>query len=257
MDDSQVQKGKRVVAATKNQRLDKMLGHVGYGTRKDIKSIVRAGRVSVNGQVASDSGMHVELESAVVVVDDKPVLYREHVYLMLNKPNGVVSATEDARDRTVIDLLDAQWQHFKLFPVGRLDKDTEGLLILTDDGKLAHRLLSPKHHVAKSYFACIDGRVTDSDVGAFQRGLTLSDGYKTLPAELSILVAADVSQVEVTVYEGKFHQVKRMFEAVGKTVVYLKRIRMGSLELDTSLELGAYREVLQHELAQLSQPPTS
>lgn len=243
------------MSETTRQRLDKMLGHCGYGTRKAIKSLVKAGRVTVNGQTASDSGMHLDVQSDTVEVDGEMIHYREHIYLIMNKPSGVISATTDAREPTVVDLLTDMWQVFQPFPVGRLDKDTEGLLILTDDGKLAHRLLSPKHHVPKTYYARINGLVTNSDVLYFQQGVTLSDGYVTLPAQLSILASGDVSEIHVTLFEGKYHQVKRMFEAVGKNVQYLQRIRMGNLDLDSRLQLGEVRELEARELAQLFEVP--
>lgn len=170
---------------------------------------------------------------------------------MMNKPQGVISATEDKKDKTVIDLLDPLAQHFKPFPVGRLDKDTEGLLILTNDGQLTHQLLSPKKHVPKLYFAVIDGCVTEEDIRKFKEGVTLEDGYFTKPGDLTILSSGDVSEIELTIMEGKFHQVKRMFEAVGKKVTYLKRMRMGSLQLDETLELGDYRPLTEEELEAL------
>ncbi|MDF2938386.1 MAG: pseudouridine synthase, partial [Paenibacillaceae bacterium] len=185
------------------------------------------------------------------------VVYREFVYLMLHKPPGYISATEDTRDPTVLDLIGGEYGHFDLFPVGRLDKDTEGLLLLTNDGKLAHELLSPKKHVPKTYFARVSGGpVGEDDAAAFRAGVRLDDGYETLPAHLSILEPGDAAKgtearIELTIMEGKFHQVKRMFEAVGKKVVYLKRISMGSLSLDHTLALGAYRELTEEELTAL------
>ena len=179
------------------------------------------------------------------------VVYKEFIYLMMNKPQGVISATEDNRDRTVIDLLSGEHQHFEPFPVGRLDKDTEGFLLISNDGKLAHDLLSPKKEVPKTYFAHIDGKVDEADVESFAEGLTLDDGYLTKPGKLRVIRSADVSEIELTITEGKFHQVKRMFEAVGKKVVYLKRLSMGPLQLDDSLKLGEYRELTEEEVAML------
>lgn len=172
---------------------------------------------------------------------------------MMNKPPGVVSATEDHQDETVIDLLEIEDLVFDPFPVGRLDKDTEGLLLITNDGQLAHRLLSPKKHVPKTYFAVIDGEVTERDIEAFKNGVTLDDGYKTKPGELKILKSGLTSDIELTITEGKFHQVKRMFQAVGKRVIYLKRISMGPLKLDETLELGEYRELTDEELQKLKE----
>ena len=171
----------------------------------------------------------------------------------MNKPPGVISATEDKHDQTVIDLLDPFAQHFEPFPVGRLDKDTEGLLLITNDGTLTHNLLSPKKHVPKWYYAKIDGVVTEEDIAAFKLGVTLEDGYHTKPGELIILQSGEQSEIELMIQEGKFHQVKRMFEAVGKKVTYLKRLSMGSLKLDPELELGDYRQLTKEELEGLMQ----
>ena len=166
----------------------------------------------------------------------------------MHKPQGIISATEDKFDRTVIDLLDPLDQHFEPFPVGRLDKDTEGLLLITNDGQLAHNLLSPKKHVPKWYYAKIDGVVTEADIEAFKQGVTLDDGYHTKPGELKILASGEQSEIELMIQEGKFHQVKRMFEAVGKKVTYLKRLSMGSLTLDPELPIGEYRALTEEEL---------
>ncbi|MET4561995.1 pseudouridine synthase [Lysinibacillus parviboronicapiens] len=232
-------------------RLDKLLANMGYGSRKEVKQLLKQKAVSVDGTYVKDAAMHVDPEKQDVSVFGERVLYTEFVYYMMNKPPGVISATEDLRDETVIDLLEPLHQHFQPFPVGRLDKDTEGLLLLTNDGVLAHNLLSPKKHVPKVYYALIEGIVTESDGEAFARGVELDDGYITKPGELVILKSAQQSEIELTIQEGKFHQVKRMFEAVGKRVTYLKRLSMGSLKLDDSLELGAYRELTIEELASL------
>jgi len=221
---------------------------MGYGTRKEVKQLLKQKGVTVDGEVVKDSSMHVNPDSQEVSVFGERVQYTEFLYLMMNKPPGVISATEDNFDRTVIDLLDPLAQHFKPFPVGRLDKDTEGLLLITNDGQLAHNLLSPKKHVPKTYYAKIDGEVTQSDIEAFQRGVELDDGYVTKPGELIILSSGSKSEIELTIQEGKFHQVKRMFESVGKKVTYLKRLSMGSLRLDESLNLGDYRELTVEEL---------
>ncbi|MDQ1909754.1 pseudouridine synthase [Paenibacillus sp. GD4] len=237
-------------------RLDKLLAHAGFGTRSEIKLLVKRGAVTVNDKKVKDSGQQVNPELDQITVDGEPVRYREFVYLMLNKPQGVVSATEDNRDRTVIDLLDEQYAHFELFPVGRLDKDTEGLLLLTNDGKLSHNLLSPRKHVPKTYYADVQGEVTEEDQAAFREGVTLDDGYRTMPAELRILEAGDParsvpSRIELTIMEGKFHQVKRMFESVGKKVLFLKRLSMGPLELDPELPTGSCRELTEEEVRKL------
>ncbi|AMA74771.1 MULTISPECIES: pseudouridine synthase [Aneurinibacillus] len=229
-------------------RLDKLLANMGYGTRKEVKKLCKSGAVKVDGEPVKDSSIHVNPDTQEVEIYGEIIQYREFVYLMMNKPQGVISATEDLVEETVVDLLDPEFYTFDVFPVGRLDKDTEGLLLLTNDGKLAHELLSPKKHVPKRYFARIEGRVTEADGAAFRAGVTLDDGYKTLPAELTILSQGSVSEIELVIYEGKYHQVKRMFEAVGKKVVYLKRIAMGALQLDEALEPGEYRELTEAEV---------
>lgn len=234
-------------------RVDKLLGHMGCGTRSEIKKWAKSGLIAVNGMIVKDSGKQIDPENDVVHLDGEEIKYREFVYIMLHKPPGVISATEDTRERTVVDLLPEEMRVFDPFPVGRLDKDTEGLLLLTNDGKLAHELLSPRKHVPKTYYARVAGKVVEEDITAFQQGVELDDGYMTQPAALVILMHEEqgdtvYSHIEVTITEGKFHQVKRMFEAVGKQVVYLKRLTMGSLTLDTELALGAWRELSASEL---------
>ncbi|MGM1046947.1 MAG: pseudouridine synthase [Bacillota bacterium] len=236
------------------QRLDKVLSNLGYGSRAELKKIVRQGGITVNGASVKDPGMHVDPYQDTIEIEGEKVLYREFIYLMLHKPPGVISATEDTRDRTVLDLLDKSYLIYEPFPVGRLDKDTEGLLLLTNDGKLTHELLSPRKHVPKTYEADVAGMVSDEDITLFSQGVTLDDGYVTLPAELTVLSVEErengpLSKISLTIHEGKFHQVKRMFEAVGKKVVYLKRVSMGELKLDESLPIGSYRELTPEELA--------
>lgn len=236
------------MAKGESKRLDKVLAHIGVGTRKELKKLVKDKRVKVNGSIAKDAGMHVNPYIDEIEVDGQLVDYREFIYLMMNKPQDVLSATEDLYDEVVIDLLEPIHVVFEPFPVGRLDKDTEGLLLLTNDGKLAHQLLSPKKHVPKTYFARIKGVVGQEDIDTFKQGVTLDDGYETMPAELEVLHSGEISEIELTIYEGKFHQVKRMFESVGKKVIYLKRIAMGNLVLDEALELGEYRELTNEEV---------
>ncbi|SPT95947.1 pseudouridine synthase [Lysinibacillus capsici] len=229
-------------------RLDKLLANMGYGSRKEVKQLLKQKAVTVDGDYVKDAALHVDPEKQIVSVFGERVVYTEFVYFIMNKPPGVISATEDLRDETVIDLLEPLHQHFQPFPVGRLDKDTEGLLLLTNDGQLAHNLLSPKKHVPKIYYAQIEGVVTEEDAEKFANGVELDDGYVTKPGKLVILKSAQQSEIELTIQEGKFHQVKRMFEAVGKRVTYLKRISMGSLKLDENLALGEYRELTVEEL---------
>lgn len=241
---------------SKKLRLDKLLAHMGFGTRSELKKLAKSGGIQVNGHTVKDSGQQVDPNTDRITVYGEEVRYREFVYLMLHKPPGVVSATEDTQGRTVLDLLPDDYRSCEPFPVGRLDKDTEGLLLLTNDGKLAHNLLSPRKHVPKTYFARVEGAVGDADIRAFAAGVSLDDGYVTLPAALRILErAADsqdgLSHIELTITEGKFHQVKRMFEAVGKKVKYLKRMTMGPLELDPGLPPGGFRELTEAELEAL------
>jgi 16S rRNA pseudouridine516 synthase len=228
-----------------------MLANLGYGSRKEVKQLLKSGAVKVDDVVVKDPKQHVDTNKQSVTLNGEVIEYKEFIYLMMNKPQGVLSATEDSAQETVIDLLELEDQVYEPFPVGRLDKDTEGLLLITNDGQLSHRLLSPKKHVPKTYFAVIDREVTDEDVKAFAEGVTLDDGYETKPGELKILKSGIQSDIELTITEGKFHQVKRMFEAVGKKVVYLKRISMGPLPLDETLELGEYRELTDDEIEML------
>ena len=217
-----------------------------------MKKLIREGGVSVNGETIKDPKIHVDPEKDEVTVFGEQVEYKEFIYLMMNKPPGVISATEDLFDQTVVDLLTPEDAIYRPFPVGRLDKDTRGLLLLTNDGKLAHQLLSPKKEVPKTYYALVDGTVTAEDQKAFEHGVTLDDGYKTKPARLEILRSGEIrSEIELTITEGKYHQVKRMFEAVGKKVVYLKRMKMGPLRLDDNLQAGEYRELLPEEVKML------
>lgn len=229
-------------------RLDKILSNMGWGTRTEIKKLMKRGMVTVNGEAAADPARKIVPGENTIKVGDETVSYREYIYIMMNKPAGIISATEDVREQTVLDLLEDKYRVFSPFPVGRLDKDTEGLLLLTNDGKLGHTLTSPKKKVPKVYYARIRGEVTEDDGAAFARGVVLDDGYTTLPARLNILKTGSISEIELTIYEGKFHQVKRMFEARQKSVLYLKRISMGSLILDQALEPGNYRELTAAEL---------
>ncbi|MGE5581708.1 MAG: pseudouridine synthase [Bacillota bacterium] len=232
-------------------RLDRFLANMGCGSRSEVKKFIRSGKVAVNQQIIKDEGFQVAESRDQVVYNGELVHYQQFIYLMLNKPAGVVSATEDPKERTVLDLLDFKDRRKDIFPVGRLDKDTEGLLLLTDDGELGHRLLAPKKHVPKRYFAKVDGEITVGDFQAFQEGILLDDGYRTLPAELRLLKNGDPNEVTVIIHEGKFHQIKRMFQALGKRVLYLKREAMGKLELDPDLGPGEYRQLTAKEVAVL------
>lgn len=231
-------------------RLDKYLADMGTGTRSEVKKAISKGLVKINGAVVKRPETKIDTDTDVVLYQEMPVAYAEYEYYLLNKPAGVISASEDKREKTVVDLIEEK-QRKDLFPVGRLDRDTEGLLLITNDGALAHRLLAPNHHVDKTYYARIRGKVTEEDVRLFQEGVDIGEEKRTLPAELSILVSDEESEIELTIREGKFHQVKRMFLAVGKEVVYLKRLRMGNLVLDESLQLGEYRKLTEKELKEL------
>lgn len=231
-------------------RLDKFLADAGLGTRTEVKALIKKGRITVNGELVKQPEKKIEPAEDAIAFDGEKLGYQEHYYYMLHKPAGVVSATEDGRFETVLDILDAPVKK-NLFPVGRLDRDTEGLLLLTDDGELAHQLLSPKKQVGKVYYAKVEGMVTEEDVLAFKEGLWIEEDFTALPAELTVLKRGEISEIELLIYEGKFHQVKRMFEAVGKRVIYLKRLSMGSLRLDESLLPGESRPLTKEELEAL------
>ena len=233
-------------------RLDKYLCETGFGTRSQVKDLLKKGQVMVNGGVVKKPELKINETTDQILCQGKKASYQKNIYLMLHKPAGVVSATEDNREKTVLDLVRPEDRKNGLFPVGRLDKDTEGLLLLTDDGELAHRLLSPKKHVDKTYYAKIDGQVTEEHVKQFREGLDIGDEKKTLPAVLTILLSGPVSEIEVTIHEGRFHQIKRMFEAVGCKVTYLKRLSMGSLVLDETLPPEEYRPLTEAELEGLT-----
>jgi 16S rRNA pseudouridine516 synthase len=227
-------------------RLDKFLSNMGKGSRSELRNIMKRGIVTVNGKTVKDGSLKVDTTKDSVVFDGMTVTYVPFVYLMLNKPQGVISATEDAKLPVVIDLVPEAYRHYDVFPVGRLDIDTEGLLLLTNDGALAHRLLSPKHHVPKRYYAKLEAPVDETYAKAFEVGITLEDGYVCMPARLEAEIASN--EVFLTIYEGKFHQVKRMFEALGNKVLYLKRVQMGGLALDEALALGEMRALTAQEL---------
>lgn len=230
-------------------RIDKMLSNTGVGSRKQIKTDARKGYIEVNGAIEKDSSRIIDTEIDTVKYNGEIIKYTQYIYLMMNKPRGVVSATEDNYDKTVIELLKDEEKLYKPFPVGRLDKDSEGLLLITNDGKLSHELLSPRKHVDKTYYVEVTEEVTEDDVTAFEKGVILKeDNYKTLPAKLQIIESGYPSICLVTIREGKFHQVKRMFNAVNNEVTYLKRISMGSLKLDDSLKTGQYRHLTEKEI---------
>ena len=230
------------------ERLDKLLAGTGKWSRREVKALVRQGLVRVDGRLAASAEDKLDPAAAIITVAGEPISLRRFTYVMLHKPAGVLTATEDRKQPTVLDLLPPELRRIGLAPVGRLDKDTEGLLLLTNDGELAHRLLSPKYHVEKRYLARVDGELSAADAEAFARGMTLGDGLECLPAGLEVL--PDRVCI-VTLREGKFHQVKRMLAARGAPVLYLKRLSMGPLTLDDSLAAGAYRLLRAEEILAL------
>lgn len=232
-------------------RVDKYLSEMGIGSRSQIKEGAKKGYLQINDSIEKKTDQKIDPDHDIIKWNGQVVQYAKQEYYMLNKPAGVVSATQDNLHRTVIDLI-ADKKRNDLFPVGRLDLDTEGLLLITNDGELAHALLSPRHHVTKVYEADLTGILPDNCMKQFEQGIILKDGTKTLPAKLEILtIKPNGAKIRLSICEGKFHQVKRMFEAVDCKVTYLKRIRMGPLELDSSLTPGEYRTLSKDELRRL------
>lgn len=237
-------------------RLDKFLADMQLGSRKEVKQRIKKGQVLVNGEVIRSDKFQVDEHKDEVIFEGETVRYQKYFYYLLNKPQGVISATVDSYEETVLDLFDDEAYRDDLFPVGRLDKDTEGFLLITNDGALAHQLLSPKRKVEKEYLAQVSGVMNAEDIERFEEGLVIDGGEICLPAKLIIddtNPAENTSVIRLILHEGKFHQVKRMVQAVGKEVVYLKRIRMGKLTLDPTLALGEYRELTKEEIEQLSE----
>lgn len=226
------------------KRLDQFLANHGCGSRTEVKAMIRRGRVQVNDGVVTTADFHIDPDQDRVFLDGQPVLNRPYVYLMLYKPKGVVSATEDRRDPTVLSLVPPEFAHYELFPAGRLDKNTTGFVLLTNDGNFAHRILSPKHHVDKIYEATLSDPVPSDAVEKFEKGLLLKDGTKTLPAKLHLV---DDHHAVITLREGKYHQIKRMFAACGTTVVELHRSAIGGVFLDPRLKEGACRPLTREE----------
>lgn len=230
-------------------RLDKFLTACEVGTRSEVKNIIKKGQITIDGSICKNADYKFDEETCVVCFQGKELIYKAFQYFMLNKPQDVVSATQDNHDKTVLDLL-KNVRKKDLFPVGRLDKDTEGLLILTNDGALAHSLLSPKKHVDKTYFVGLRSPISEEDITKLEQGVDIGEEKLTLPAKVVVL---DPRHIELTIHEGKFHQVKRMLQAVSNEVTLLKRISFGSLSLDSSLEPGSYRELTETEVMLLKQ----
>lgn len=232
-------------------RLDRFLANMGYGTRTEIKIALKRCQIKLNGKIVKKPDIHIQIGTDEVTFDDGLVQFEEQVYILMNKPQGVISATTDPRDKTVVDLLEPRLKRRELFPVGRLDKDTEGLLVLTDDGKLAHELLSPKKHIPKTYLVHCLGPVTPEQLNHLERGVEIDEGYVTKQAETQLIQQGEEAILHLTIYEGKFHQVKRMLQGVGSEVTYLKRLAMGNLWLDETIALGNYRYLTEDELSLL------
>lgn len=232
-------------------RLDKLLAHTGFGSRKDVKELVKKRCVTVDNKVITKSNVHVNPDEQLITVNNEKIHYQKYIYIMLHKPPGYLSATVDRYEKTVLDLIPDEYSHYDLSPVGRLDKDTEGLLVLTNDGQLNHALTSPKRDVFKTYFAKIDGKVTKAHIDQFKKGIVLDDGYETKKAYLEIEKSGPISEIQLSISEGKFHQVKRMFQAIGTEVVYLKRLSIGDLQLDENLSIGKMRLLEDEEIKYL------
>lgn len=235
-------------------RIDKLLSNLGISTRSEIKKMIKQKQIKINGELVKNGKDQLDPDAAQVTVNDQPVAIQLTKYLMLNKPQNVITATEDASQQTVLDLIAKNDRVKGLAPVGRLDKDTTGLLLLTNDGQLAHRLLAPHKHVAKTYQATIDGLVTSETVDKFKNGIKLKDGTLCKPADLKIISTSEdekQSQIEITITEGKYHQIKRMFAACGMHVAALNRIAMGPLKLDSSLKPGQSRPLSENEIQSL------
>ena len=220
---------------------------MGLATRNECKKIIREGGITINGKAVKSAAEKADPAKETITLYGKPIKWKEYIYLMMNKPDGVVSATEDKKFKTVADLLAPEDAHFAPYPVGRLDRDTVGLVIMTNDGELAHKVISPKNHIPKTYIAKLNDNPPKSLENEFKNGVTIDDGYTCMPAELKL----DGISAKLTIYEGKFHQVKRMFAAYGFTVTYLKRISIGGVNLDETLSEGQYRELSENEIKSL------
>lgn len=233
------------------ERLDKILASQGAISRRDIKEIIKKGRVTLNGKVVKDSAVKVDLSKDEVTVDSKTVSLKKHIYIMLNKPQGVVSASDSDTDKTVVDLVPDNLFRKGLFPAGRLDKDTTGFVLITDDGDFAHKILSPKNHIFKTYLARLEHSLSDENIEMLEKGVTLADGTTLKEAKIEIVEQTETPLVKIMICEGKYHQVKRMFAAAGNRVVELHRSKMGDLELDNSLNPGECREITPEELEKM------
>lgn len=231
------------------ERLDKIIASQGQYSRSEVKKLVKSGRVTVDGEAAKSADMKLEA-SAAIAIDGKELICKKHIYIMLNKPKGVISATEDRTQKTVLDLVPPELRRRGLFPAGRLDGDTTGFVLITDDGDFAHKILSPKNHIMKTYHATLRDELTDADIVKFKEGLTLGDGTECMEAHVRVL-EGEGNVAEIKICEGKYHQVKRMFASIGNKVLELRRVKMGELELDESLAEGECREITEDEFERL------
>lgn len=230
------------------ERIDKILASQGTLSRRDVKEMLKKGRVTLNGKVLKDSAVKVDINTDTVTVDGEVVILKKHIYIMMNKPQGVVSASDSDSDKTVVDLVPDELFRKGLFPAGRLDKDTTGFVLITDDGDFAHKILSPKNHIYKTYLARLDHELSGSDIEMLEKGITLADGTTLKEAKVEIVEHGESPLVKIMICEGKYHQVKRMFAAAGNKVVALHRSKMGDLELDGGLKPGECREITPEEL---------
>ena len=233
------------------ERIDKILASQGTLSRRDVKEIIKKGRVTLNGKVIKDSAVKVDINADTVTVDGTQIMLKKHIYIMMNKPQGVISASDSDDDETVVDLVPDELFRKGLFPAGRLDKDTTGFVLITDDGDFAHKILSPKNHIFKTYLARLQHELTESDIKMLENGITLSDGTTLKEAKVEIVEQTETPLVKIMICEGKYHQVKRMFAAAGNKVVALHRSKMGDLELDANLNPGECREITTEELEKI------
>lgn len=234
------------------ERLDKVIASQGKYSRSEVKKLVKGGRVTVDGAVVKSADIKVSPESSVIAVDGETVGYKKHIYIMLNKPQGIISASNDRSQKTVVDLVPSELFRQGLFPAGRLDGDTRGFVLITDDGDFSHRILSPKNHILKTYHATLERPVTDDDIVKFKEGIELKDGTLCLEAQVR-MIENEPPVAEIKIHEGKYHQVKRMFAALGNRVVDLRRVKMGNLPLDESLREGECREITEAELKKITE----
>lgn len=234
------------------ERLDKVISSQGKYSRSEVKKLVKGGRVTVDGTAVKSADIKVDPAISVIAVDGQTLCYKKHIYIMLNKPQGVISASVDKTQKTVVDLVPKELFRQGLFPAGRLDADTRGFVLITDDGDFAHRILSPKNHILKTYHATLERPVTDEDIKKFRQGIELKDGTLCLEAQVR-MIEAELPVAEIKIHEGKYHQVKRMFAALGNRVVDLRRVEMGNLQLDESLAEGQCREIADEELERITE----